>query len=435
MSDTHIPFGSPQAAKQFGAGLFIYQQKDPNIIRNMSAPMTSEAIANSRVEKQQTSPGMPVVEIMELTKVAGDRVQVDTMDVTYSPPIMGDQNIEGRGAKLDFSEMEIRLDQWGFVTSAGGRMTQQRSPYQLRKLAMSRTRAQVAAYTGLTGLVHLAGQRGSAVGGQWGTVPLSSSAEYAETIVNAFDATDVSPPTENRYFVADGNQLLSGSAAFTQIAGGWTTADTLQLAHFDQLRNTIDALALSLQCIKVPGDELAIDDPMWLMLTPSPAYSNVLTETSGIRTFQQNGMERTKYNNAKHPLFNGIVGGWNGVMAKKLTNVISFNNGDVIRTLQANGTVRNTTVSGIPAGHRLYRCILVGAQALCCAYGRDTSSGSPYSWSEKKLDHDRKVEFAAFGISAYKKTTFSVPNEAGTGREPTDFGTIVIDVIAKIPTT
>jgi hypothetical protein len=433
--ETSIPFGSPQAAKLYGGGLFIYQQKQPNLIRNMTAPMTSEAYARSRVERQQTSAGMPIVDIMELAKTAGDRIQMDTMDVDYTPPIMGDQNAEGRGQKLSFSEMEIRVDQWTFPVSAGGKMSQQRTPYQLRNLAMAKARGLVSAYTELAGLVHLAGQRGTEVGGMWDVIPQASDPDYASVVVNTFtDGLEVPPPTENRYFVSDGTTLLSGAAAFTQLAGTLTTADTLALDHFDAVRNTIDALPLSLQSVKVADDPSATDDPMWLALVPSPAYSSILT-SGAIRTFQQNGMERAKYSGSKSPLFLGIVGGWNGILSKKITNYVSFGNGDVIRTLKSDGTVRSTTVASVPAGYRIYRVIILGAQAMGTAYGKDSTSGSPYSWSEVKLDHGRKPEFAAFGISANKKVTFSVPNAAGTAREPTDFGVIIIDVVAKVPTT
>lgn len=433
MAETSIPFGSPQAAKVYGGGLFIYQQKQPNMINNLRAPMTSEAMARSRIERKQTDAGMPVVDVMDLTKVAGDRVQIDTMNIKYRPPIMGDENAEGRGSQLTFSEMEVKLDQWTFVVSAGGKMSQQRTPYQLRPLAMSQTRGFVSSYTELAGLVHMAGQRGSDIGGMWDSIPLATDTNYPSVMINTFDGIDVAPPTENRYFVSSGSSLVSGASAFTKLAG-LTTADTLQLAHLDSIRNTIDALALSLQSVRVPDDPAATDDPMWLMMAPSPAYSSLLTE-GAIRTFQQNGMERAKYSGSKSPLFLGIVGGWNGIMTKKITNFVSFANGDVIRTLKSDGTVRSTTVANLPAGYRVYRCIILGAQAMACVYGRNNSSGSPYSWSEKLLDHDRKPEFAAFGTSAFKKTTFNVTNAAGTGTEPTDFGTIIIDVIAKQPTT
>jgi hypothetical protein len=106
------------------------------------------------------------------------------------------------------------------------------------------------------------------------------------------------------------------------------------------------------------------------------------------------------------------------------TNIITSANA-------ATATESAQQVNGsLTAGYGVERCILMGAQALACAYGKDAASGTHYSWAEKLHNFEREPEFAVFGVEGSTKVRFNVPDSTGA-KIPTDHGVIVVDVAAK----
>ena len=383
-------------------------------MRNLTGKRPTTKEVTDKIGKQQTSPGMPIVEIMDLSQTAGQTIGVDCIDIVTAKPIMGDRQAEGKGSKLSFSSMDVSIDQWTFPVSAGGRMSQQRVAHDLRKLAMASAEGLAARYFEQRNLVHLAGARGSVNGADW-VIPQDTDPDFAEIMVNPVKA-----PTYNRHFVVDGTGLIQGGQ---QVANVDST---------DKLRKIIDNLDLTLQPIKLDGDES--DEPFWLLMVPADVYSGILTDGQ-LRAFQQNAVNRASAGNlARHPLFSGEVGMWNGILVKKIHRSIRFNAGDSLKYVaQADAltaTESSIAVNGsLGATNALNRSLLVGAQALANAYGKDSASGYHYSWAEKKSNYERESEFAVFGVEGSSKLRFNVPDANGN-KVPTDHGVIVVDSAA-----
>lgn len=428
---TNVASGSAQAALIYGAALFAQTQKKAGTFRNMVGPKPTAAEVDGKLSKLQSSPGMPIVEIMDLTKTAGDQARMDCIDIATAKPIMGDRNSEGRGTSMSFSNMDVKIDQWTFPVNAGGRMSQQRTVHDLRKLARAQAVGLAARYFEQRTLVQLAGARGQATGNDW-VVPLQfasgassgGDADFADIMVNS-----VLAPSYNRHYVINGTGLTQGGAQLASIA----STDDLTLAHIDQLRNIIDNLDMTLQPVQIADDPAAGDEPMWVMLCPANVYSQLLTEGS-LRAFQQNAINRAAYG-SKHPLFRGEVGMWNGILVKKMSRAIRFLPSDYTNIItSANAATATETAqqvnASLTAGYGVERCILMGAQALACAYGKDAASGTHYSWAEKLHNFEREPEFAVFGVEGSTKVRFNVPDAAGA-KIPTDHGVIVVDVAAK----
>lgn len=410
-------------AKVNGAALFAQVQKASGTMRGLVGAKPTEMDVEGKLGKQQSSPGMPIVEINDLTKTAGGSVSIDCIDISTQKPIMGDKQAEGKGVPLSFTNMDVSLNQWTFPVSAGGRMAQQRVIHDLRKMARATAVGLASRYYEQRTLVHLAGARGSVNTQDW-IVPLASDADFNEIMTNPVRA-----PTYNRHYVVSGNNIVQGGQQLSAIS----STDTLKLTHLDQIRNVIDNLDLSIQTVKIADDPAAGDDPMWVMLVPSNVYSSLLQEGS-LRAFQQNAVNRAAYG-SKHPLFRGEVGMWNGILVKKIQRTIRFAASESVQIVtSANASTATETAqvvnAGIGAGFAVERCVLVGAQALANAYGKDSKSGTHYSWAEKYQNFDREPEFAVFGIEGSAKVRFSVPDGAG-GRVVTDHGAMVLDVAAR----
>lgn len=432
MSQTNVASGSSQAALIYGAALFAQTQKKAGTFRNMVGPKPTMAEVDGKLSKLQSSPGMPIVEIMDLTKTAGDQARMDCIDIATAKPIMGDRNAEGRGTPMSFSNMDVKIDQWTFPVNAGGRMSQQRTVHDLRRLARSQAVGLAARYFEQRTLCHLAGARGQVSGNDW-VVPLQfasgassgGDADFADIMVNPILA-----PTYNRHYVVNGTSLTQGGAQLASIA----STDDLTLSHIDQIRNIIDNLDLTLQPVQIPDDPAAGDDPMWVMLVPPNVYSQLLTEGS-LRAFQQNAITRAAYG-SKHPLFRGEVGMWNGILVKKISRAIRFLPSDYAKIItSANAATATETAqqvnASLTAGYAVERCVVLGAQALANAYGKDAASGTHYSWAEKLHNFEREPEFAVFGVEGATKVRFSVPDSTGA-KIPTDHGVIAVDVAVKL---
>jgi N4-gp56 family major capsid protein len=426
MAQTQIPSGHALSVKEYSVALFAHTLRNPSLMKNITGPTPKMGEVDRKL-KNQTMPGMPCVRVTDLSKSAGDTVSVDCVDVMTGKPIMGDRNAEGKGEKLTFSSMDVKIDLATKVVDVGGRMTQQRTRHGLRQLALANLGGYMPRLESQLCLIHLAGARGTQSGFSW-AVPLTSDADYAEIVVNSVKA-----PTYNRHFVVSGSTLVQGGAQLGSVA----STDALALTHIDQIRTFIDDLEFRPQPVQVADDPAAADEPMYVLLVTPRVYSTLVTSTasSNIRSFQQNAWNRASYG-SKHPLFKGEVGMWNGILVKKIDYAIRFLPSDATNIITAanryTATETSQTVNGsLTAGYAVERSILLGAQALANVYGRNQSSDYYYSWLEHWYNFHRHLEIAAEMMGGKAKLRFNVPDSAGT-LEPTDHGVLIIDSVVKL---
>jgi N4-gp56 family major capsid protein len=103
-----------------------------------------------------------------------------------------------------------------------------------------------------------------------------------------------------------------------------------------------------------------------------------------------------------NPIYTNALGEWNNVILRSTQDVTQgINSGSAVTTVR--------------------RAVLMGAQALVCAYGNSNNYGPmTYRWSEELFDHDRELELGAWSIWGCKKTRFN----------SSDFGTLVVSTYA-----
>lgn len=429
MSTTSVPRGSALANKQFSTALSAMAVRKPTPLTALTGPMPKHDAAMRKL-KQQTTTEMPVVRVDELSKGPGDVVQVDCAHVVKLRPVMGDTNAEGRGAALKYSSKDITLDMATLPVSAGGKMTQQRTPHSMRLNALAQLARGIPAFRWQRALTMLAGARGKQDGTDW-VLPLATDPEFADMMVNAVKA-----PSYNRHWVVNGATLTQGGAQLASIA----TTDDLLLSHIDELAAIWDEMTIKMAPIQIPGDPAAGDDPIKGILFVDPlAWDTLITDTTAsnnIRTFETNAMKRASYDGlSKHPLFSGSPILWNGVLVRKMQYAIRFDASDsVAHVTAANklaGTETNVTVAaGLSTTHQVARSIFVGAQALALVSGGNQSTEETYSLLENKTNFDRNLELAGEIMGVEEKLRWLLPNAAGD-LETTDFGVAVIDSVVR----
>ena len=422
MPQTVIPYGSPQAVQVQSAGLFAASMQRPTTLNRLTGKLPQQADAEGNL-RFQSGNEMPIVRCMDLSKNAGDEVTFDLINPIGGKPIMGERFAEGKGDRMDFSQDSLRINQTRKPISAGGKMTQQRTPHQLRSLARSLGHNYMTRLEDQLKLVHLAGSRGFANDIEW-AVPLASDPDFDDIVVNRVKA-----PTKNRHFISTG----AGIETFKANAGEATiaTTDVANIDMIDALRTHLDSMPLPPQGVKFEGDQMAADAPLRVLLCSSEQYTSIVRSTS-FRTWQANAMARAQMAK-QNPLFMGEAGLWNGILIVKMPKPIRFYSGQVIKHCESH-TSASETSSIVPAsfgtGYAVDRALLLGGQALAEAYGKARQTGNPYFWSEKELDHGDKLEILLGVISGCSKIQFEI--EHGDGKQRTDFGVMAIDTAVQL---
>jgi hypothetical protein len=429
MSGTSVPKGNALANKQFSTALSAMAVRQPTPMAALTGPMPTHDAAMRKL-KQQSTTEMPIVRVDELAKGPGDVVQVDCAHVVKLRAVMGDRNAEGMGASLKYSSKDVTLDMATLPVSAGGKMTQQRTPHSMRLNALAQLKRAIPAFRWQRCLTLLAGTRGKQDGTDW-VLPLATDPEFAEMMVNLVKA-----PSYNRHWVVNGATLTQGGAQLASIA----TTDAMKLSHIDELAAIWDEMTIKMAPIQIPGDPAAGDDPIKGILFVDPlVWDAMITDTTAgnnIRTFETNAIQRAKYGElSRHPLFAGSPILWNGVLVRKMQYGIRHDASDsVAHVTAANrlaGTETNVTVAaGLSTTHQMARSIFLSAQALAVVSGANQTSEETYSLLENKTNFGRNLELAGEIMGTEDKLRWALPNAAGD-LEVTDFGVAVIDSVVR----
>lgn len=429
MPTTSVPKGNALANKQFSTALSAMAVRQPTPLQALTGPMPTHDAAMRKL-KQQSTTEMPIVRVDELAKGPGDIVQVDCAHVVKLRAVMGDRNAEGKGAALKYSTKDVTLDMATLPVSAGGKMTQQRTPHSMRMNALAQLKRAIPAFRWQRCMTLLAGTRGKQDGTDW-VLPLASDPEFAEMMVNAVKA-----PSYNRHWVVNGSGLTQGGAQLASIA----TTDSMKLSHIDELAAIWDEMSIKMAPIQIPGDPAAGDDPIKGILFVDPlVWDAMITDTTSgnnIRTFETNAIQRAKYGDLhRHPLFAGSPILWNGVLVRKMQYAVRHDAGDAVAHVTAAnrlaGTETNVTIAaGLSTTHQMARSIFLSAQALAVVSGANQTSEETYSLLENKTNFGRNLELAGEVMGTEDKLRWTLPNASGE-LETTDFGVAVIDSVVR----
>lgn len=392
---------SAQANKILQAALFT----ESNKVKSFANMLSDEAPKEARPDnaKNQTSHTAPIVRVTDLSKEKGDEVDMQLFHQLTGRPTMGDTKLKGRLEDLSQASFSVKINQGRHGVDAGGKMSQQRTKHDLKKTA--RTLLGSAYYPQLTDqltTVHLAGARGSA-NGEGIIVPLANDPEFSDILVNP-----VLPPTYDRHF-------FGGDA--TSLAT-IDSADKFSLTCVDNMSLILAELAHPISPIKFSGDEIADEEPWYLLNVTPRQWNDWYTSTAGKdwQTMTANAMNRSKGFN--HQLFKGQCAMWRNILVRQYGGMpIRFYTGDSV-TISNNDNAATTTTA--TAGTNIDRAILLGGQAMAMAYG--AQNGGTFNYHEEKEDHENTTEISISWVNGMKKIRFANRN----GRV-NDLGVMVLD--------
>jgi N4-gp56 family major capsid protein len=417
---TQIAVGSALAKKVYSAATFTAIQHEPGFTKLLTGASPKQGEMEAKM-KGQSSADFPIVRVTDLSKGGGDTVSVDLFNILIGKPTMADQRLAGRMMSLTSSTQEIVINQYRGGADAGGKMTQQRTVYNLRSIAQAGLTNWGARLKDQLALVQLAGARGDQNSADW-VVPLASDADFSSIVVNALKA-----PTKNRQFFAND--------ATTHATIG--ANDNLKLSDLDRIMSILAESPIPMQPVKFPDDPYNWNDPIYVMFVSERVwlYLQACATQTQWRTFLQNAYERRSAG-MKHPLFYGDVGFWRGLIVKPLKRyAIRFNAATAVTydTGGADGLTYTESTSTVAGGITVDRSLIVGAQALAMVYGKHAQSDYYMDWNEEEVDHKNAIEISVAMMGGCAKVRFRVRNGADNTFVDVDHGVAVVDSYAPDP--
>ncbi len=392
-----------QAAKAFGAALFTHTRRQNTFVNMLTGSAPKAVPADKKKNKTQTEAGAPVVMITDLTKQAGDTVEMDLFHNLGGLPTMGDKKIEGRGESLSKVEFELGINQGRHNVDSGGKMSQQRTKQNLLQVARTMLGNYFNDLQDEISTYHLAGARGDFMPADM-IVPTADHSAFAEIMVN-----DVTAPTADRHFFGGDATSLTDLVA----------ADTLTLSKIDEIALYLEEMAHPIKPVRFEADALYGESPFYVLFVTPRQWADLWADVQSSGKANEliaNAVNRSKGFN--HPLFQGDRIMWRNILVRQYKKPVRFNKGSTVKIGTANGDGKETEVT---APTILDRAILLGGQALACAYGK-TNSGAQFAMHTEKVDHGNGRETSIAWMNGIKKVRFQEKN----GRI-NDYGVMVLD--------
>lgn len=291
----------------------------------------------------------------ETAKGAGDRVRVTLRMQINGDGIGGDSTLEGSEEALVTHTDDVLIDQLRHAVRTGGRMTEQRIPFNIRNEAR------------LALQDWWADRIDQAIANQLAANNAQSDNKF--TGMNSVTSIDSS-----HIIRADSNTDDANLAD--------TTSDRFSLTLIDDAVETAETLDVPIRPVMVGGE------PHYVMfLHPNQVRDlRTNTDTGQWMDIQKAAMQGGRVDN--NPIFTGALGVYNGVILHKNIRM-------PLGVSNAGASVASTR-----------RAVLCGAQSAVIAFGRDNGPET-MSWVEKFFDYENQLGVAAGMIWGVKRTIFN----------------------------
>lgn len=329
----------------------------------------------------------------ELTKGPGDNVTFPLMKKLTGDGFTSGEVAEGNGESLSLYSDNVVINELGHVVDVpneGRAIDTQRVPIKLRAAAKNGLMTWKQERLSQTFFHHVCGN----------TVINASGGKF-----NGHN-TVTAPTGTNRHL-----WRASGSGESNTADENLESDDIMSLNMIDHMREAAEAVASPVRPINIKGDyEMGGTDISGgryvAYLHPYQAVDlRTSTDTGQWLDIQKAALQGG--NASKSLIYSDAIGEYNNVILKKANHVtqgVNSSSGAAITTVR--------------------RAVLLGAQAVAMAYGKN---GGPttYGWNEELLDHKRRLEVSSFTIWGMVKAVF----------DSNDFGVVVGSTYADAHTT
>lgn len=325
----------------------------PLAVKLWAKKLFQDALKETYVERFIGKGSSALVQMLDDTKKGkGDKITVGLRLLLTGDGVQGDDVLEGNEEAITLYNDSIYINQTRHAVHAGGRMSDQRVPFESRSEAKDALKDWLADRLDTSFFNQICG-----VSTQTNTNLTGNNAALA--------------PSSTRIVYADDN-----TAESTLTSG---TSDRFKLSLIDKAVTTAKTASPLIRPVKVDGVDHYV-----CFLDPWQVYQlRTGTDTMGWADIQKAALSGGKIKD--NPIFTGALGVYNNVVLHESTRVYNF------------------TTDG---GTRAARAVLCGAQSAAIAFGRDNSP-DVMTWVEETFDYGNQIGVAAGLIYGLKKTQFN----------------------------
>lgn len=305
----------------------------------------------------------------DTSKQAGDRIRFSLRMQLGGAGVQGDDTLEGNEEALSIYYDDLTINQLRHGVRSGGKMSEQRVPFIVRKEAKM-------------GLADWWADKIDT----WFFNQVCGNTAVTDTRLTGHAAT-IAP--------SSGHHLWT-EAGTTDDQSLDSTGDTMTLTMIDSAVEKARTLSPAIRPIKVKGKDYYV-----CFLHPYQVY-DIRTNSNTGQWMDIQKAAMTGGLVEENPIFDGSLGVYNGVIlheSNRVTTGVNSSTGAAISTVR--------------------RAVFCGAQSAAMGFGRGNSAGK-YSWVEKLFDYENELGVTAGQISGLKKVQFN----------DLDFSTIVISSYA-----
>ena len=329
----------------------------------------------------------------ELAKGPGDKITIGLRNQLAGDGILGDATLEGNEEALSIYTDSVFIDQLRHAIRTGGKMSQQRVPFEIREESMEGLRDWYADRmdVGFT----------NQIGGASVTCVRANLAVTVSTTDTRYTGLQAAIAPDTAHLKIAGGTGGGGSAGDTTEASLSASASwNLKLGDIDRCVATAKVTSPAIRPVKVNGEDKYV-----MFVHPYQTYTlRSNTNTGQYVDIQKAAMTGGQVTN--NPLYTGALGEYNGVILHEDARM---------PPIQA-ATIGSGAVTDY------IRAVFCGAQAAAFAVGQDNKDGA-MTWVEELFDYENQLGVSASLIFGLKKMVFNSK----------DFATIVVSSYAPAP--
>lgn len=357
-----------------------YGVNHPLTVKLWARRLFRESLKQTYAFKFMGSSSDSLIQVREETsKGPGDRITLGLRMQLTGGGVIGDGTLEGNEEALTVYSDNLLIDQLRHAVRTGGRMSQQRVPFDIREEAR----------VGLT---------------DWWADRIDTA--FFNHICGQAAATDLRFTGNNTVLNVSGANRVVYSQASTNVPTtdeSLSTSDVFTLSLIDTAVERAKTASPIIRPVKTEIGQYYVCFLHPYQVTDLRAGTAAAGSWTDIQKAAMTGgvVER-------NPIFIGALGVYNNVILHESTRV----------TMGMHSTNSVTTSGAGGLGTR--RAVLCGAQACAIGFGMDNSD-EQMTWTEEFFDYANQLGVAAGCIFGVKKTQFN----------STDFGTVVISTTAR----
>lgn len=331
-----------------------YPTNHPNARKVWSADVMKEALKKTYLMRFMGTDDNSMIQVKKGLKDSGDTEYFFLRMQLQGAGVQGDGTLEGNEEALAIYRDAVVIDQLRHAVRTGGKMSEQRVPYQIRAQARD-------------GLADWWADRFDT----WGFNQLGGASYETDTRYTGNQAAPAPTATTNALLYSQATTASCTSSSTAQF--GLTAIDKcVELAKDNPL---------PIRPIRIQNGDFYV---MFISPTQMTALKTQVSASAVTWYDIQRALVEAK-GDLKSPIFSGGAGLYNGTVIHVSTRVPSINADDRAKARRA---------------------IFCGAQAGVCAYGKGYSEGTPFDWEEETFDYGNQLGVAAGCIGGLKKCQF-----------------------------